>query len=103
MALMVGGSVMRDASGDVNDLWNIFNNSYTALSSSNTTNETTESSIIVNSNQIVWSIYSTKFNCTGNCQYGSHNSFQVFFFKLCKNKKHKYLNFILKYKFYVIS
>ncbi|KAG9430123.1 bumetanide-sensitive sodium-(potassium)-chloride cotransporter [Apis mellifera carnica] len=77
MALMVGGSVMRDASGDVNDLWNIFNSSYAALSSSNTTNETTESSIIVNSNQIVWSIYSTKFNCTGNCQYGSHNSFQV--------------------------
>ncbi|OAD57765.1 Bumetanide-sensitive sodium-(potassium)-chloride cotransporter [Eufriesea mexicana] len=47
MALMVGGSVMRDASGDVNDL------------------------------HVIWSLYGTKFNCTENCSYGGHNSFQV--------------------------
>ncbi|XP_060811351.1 bumetanide-sensitive sodium-(potassium)-chloride cotransporter [Bombus pascuorum] len=78
MALMVGGTVIRDASGDINDLWNIFNSSYTALSSLNATNETTESSIAtLNTSEIVWSMYGTKFNCTGHCLYGSHNSFQV--------------------------
>lgn len=78
MALMVGGSVMRDASGDVNDLWNIFNSSYTALSSLNGTNETTEFPIVtVNNSNVIWSIYGTKFNCTENCPYGGHNSFQV--------------------------
>lgn len=78
MALMVGGTVMRDASGDINDLWNIFNSSYTALSSLNATNETTESPIAtLNTSEIVWSMYGTKFNCTGHCLYGSHNSFQV--------------------------
>ncbi|XP_043523136.1 bumetanide-sensitive sodium-(potassium)-chloride cotransporter [Frieseomelitta varia] len=78
MAFMVGGAVVRDASGDVNDLWNIFNSSYTSLSSLNMTNETTKSSIAtVNTSEIVWSMYGTKFNCTGNCPYGSHNSFQV--------------------------
>ncbi|KOX69963.1 Bumetanide-sensitive sodium-(potassium)-chloride cotransporter [Melipona quadrifasciata] len=39
MAFMVGGAVVRDASGDVNDLWNVFNSSYTSLSSLNATNE----------------------------------------------------------------
>ncbi|XP_068978847.1 bumetanide-sensitive sodium-(potassium)-chloride cotransporter [Bombus flavifrons] len=78
MALMVGGTVMRDASGDINDLWNIFNSSYTALSSLNATNETTESPIAtLNTSEIVWSKYGTKFNCTGHCLYGSHNSFQA--------------------------
>lgn len=85
---MVGGSVVRDASGDVNDLWNIFNSSYTNLSSLNTTNETTESPIAtVNTSEIVWSMYGTKFNCTGNCPYGSHNSFQVFLLNVCKRCK----------------
>ncbi|KOC64235.1 Bumetanide-sensitive sodium-(potassium)-chloride cotransporter [Habropoda laboriosa] len=50
MTFMVGGTVARDASGDVNDLWNTFN---------------------------IWTKYGTKFNCTGNCPYGSQNSFQV--------------------------
>lgn len=78
MAFMVGGAVTRDASGDVNDLWNIFNNSYTALSNLNAVNETTEVLIdTLNSSQIAWSKYGTKFNCTGNCPYGSHNNFQV--------------------------
>ncbi|XP_026672114.1 bumetanide-sensitive sodium-(potassium)-chloride cotransporter [Ceratina calcarata] len=76
MALMVGASVMRDASGDVNDLWTVFNSSYAGLSSFNASNETTEIPIATQ-NQIAWSRYGTKFNCTGNCQYGSHNSFQV--------------------------
>ena len=80
MAFMVGGTVIRDASGDVNDLWNVFNNSYSALSAfNNASNESTESTTIAaeHSSQIVWSMYGTKFNCTGNCPYGSHNSFQV--------------------------
>ena len=81
MALMVGGSVSRDASGDVNDLWNVYNSSYSVLSSFNATNETAESPIatanLLNSSQITWTAYGTKFNCTGNCTYGSHNSFQV--------------------------
>ncbi|KAK9298693.1 hypothetical protein QLX08_008060 [Tetragonisca angustula] len=78
MAFMVGGAVVRDASGDIDDLWNIFNSSYTSLSILSTTNETTESPIAtVNTSEIVWSMYGTKFNCTGNCPYGSHNSFQV--------------------------
>ncbi|CAD1473390.1 unnamed protein product, partial [Heterotrigona itama] len=79
MALMVGGAVVRDASGNVTDLWNIFNSSYTSLSSLNATNETTESPIAtVNTSEIVWSMYGTKFNCTGRkCNYGSQNSFQV--------------------------
>ena len=80
MAFMVGGTVIRDASGDVNDLWNVFNNSYSALSAfNNASNESTESTTIAaeHSSQIAWSLYGTKFNCTGNCPYGSHNSFQV--------------------------
>ncbi|XP_076640567.1 sodium chloride cotransporter 69 isoform X1 [Colletes latitarsis] len=79
MALMVGGSVMRDASGNVNDLSNVFNNSYTTISPFNASNETTEITTIatINTSEIVWSMYGTKFNCTGNCPYGSHNSFQV--------------------------
>nr|XP_034182937.1 bumetanide-sensitive sodium-(potassium)-chloride cotransporter [Osmia lignaria]XP_034182938.1 bumetanide-sensitive sodium-(potassium)-chloride cotransporter [Osmia lignaria]XP_034182940.1 bumetanide-sensitive sodium-(potassium)-chloride cotransporter [Osmia lignaria] len=81
MALMVGGTVSRDASGDVNDLWNVYNSSYNVLSSFNATNETAESPIatanLLNSSQITWTAYGTKFNCTGNCTYGSHNSFQV--------------------------
>ncbi|XP_076232956.1 sodium chloride cotransporter 69 isoform X2 [Calliopsis andreniformis] len=80
MALMVGGTVIRDASGDVNDLWNVFNHSYAALSTfNNTSNDSTESVTMTAEypSQIVWSAYGTKFNCTGNCSYGSHNSFQV--------------------------
>ncbi|CAK9815935.1 Bumetanide-sensitive sodium-(potassium)-chloride cotransporter [Anthophora quadrimaculata] len=78
MALMVGGTVIRDASGDVNDLWNTFNSSYAALSNLNATNDTTEIPITtVDPTQIVWTKYGTKFNCTGNCPYGSQNSFQV--------------------------
>ncbi|XP_076393216.1 sodium chloride cotransporter 69 [Megachile rotundata] len=82
MAFMVGGTVVRDASGDVNDLWNVYNSSYNVLSSFNVTNQTAESPIatddnLLNPSQLTWSMYGTKFNCTGNCPYGSHNSFQV--------------------------
>lgn len=88
---------MRDASGDINDLWNIFNSSYTALSSLNATNETTESPIAtLNTSEIVWSMYGTKFNCTGHCLYGSHNSFQVFLLTVSNQRNaNEYLIFIL--------
>lgn len=80
MAFMVGGTVMRDASGDVNDLWTTYNSSLTALSMLSADNDTAleNSTVIVeNINRTSWSIYGTNFNCTTKCQYGSHNSFEV--------------------------
>ncbi|KAL6255261.1 hypothetical protein P5V15_013599 [Pogonomyrmex californicus] len=79
MAIMVGGTVMRDASGNVADLWTTYNNSLLALSMSGADNDTTidNSTIIENLNHTSWSIYGTAFNCTPECKYGSHNSFEV--------------------------
>lgn len=80
MAFMVGGSVMRDASGDVNDIWNVFNSSLATVSTFNDTRNDSMESVTMAaeySSPIVWSAYGTKFNCTGNCSYGSQNSFQV--------------------------
>ncbi|KAK2585480.1 hypothetical protein KPH14_010136 [Odynerus spinipes] len=78
MAIMVGGSVMRDASGDINDLRTTINNSY-VQSLLDIRNDTSEGNftIIGNLSETVWSVYGTKFNCTSGCNYGSHNSFQV--------------------------
>lgn len=79
MAVMVGATVMRDATGDVNDLWTTFNTSIPVLSFLGANNDTAENTIpTVNISQPIWSVYGTKFNCTGGgCAYGSHNSFQV--------------------------
>ncbi|XP_043285167.1 bumetanide-sensitive sodium-(potassium)-chloride cotransporter [Venturia canescens] len=62
MAFMIGGSVLRDASGNVTDL----------LSHVATENLTSGEAL-----DRPWSIYGTDFNCTNSCPYGSHNSFQV--------------------------
>lgn len=61
MAVVVGATVLRDATGDVADLLTNFTNS----------NETTYSEMDVK--------FGVQFNCTGvgSCKYGSHNSFQV--------------------------
>lgn len=79
MAIMVGATVIRDASGDVNDLWTTYN-SFSALSvlgANNSTAIENNTAIIENANR-TWSMYRTAFNCTGGCKYGSHNSFEVF-------------------------
>ncbi|XP_033219683.1 bumetanide-sensitive sodium-(potassium)-chloride cotransporter [Belonocnema kinseyi] len=80
MAVMVGGSVMRDASGNITDIFSVYNTSVlrSIVSLENQTiveNETYVEPIP----EKVWSIYGTSFNCTApnNCPYGSHNSFQV--------------------------
>ncbi|XP_012217293.1 bumetanide-sensitive sodium-(potassium)-chloride cotransporter [Linepithema humile] len=74
MAIMVGGTVIRDASGNVNDLWETYNGSFPGLSILDISNDTAiENSTVVNR---TW-IYGTAFNCTSGCKYGSHNSFEV--------------------------
>ncbi|XP_046626478.1 bumetanide-sensitive sodium-(potassium)-chloride cotransporter [Neodiprion virginianus] len=93
MIVMVGASVLRDASGNVTDLISsvtespILNSSVTETiivfqNASTIENET--STIVENMTNPIknavdrsWSIYGTSFNCTGGCAYGSHNSFQV--------------------------
>nr|XP_050849728.1 bumetanide-sensitive sodium-(potassium)-chloride cotransporter isoform X1 [Vespula vulgaris]XP_050849729.1 bumetanide-sensitive sodium-(potassium)-chloride cotransporter isoform X1 [Vespula vulgaris]XP_050849730.1 bumetanide-sensitive sodium-(potassium)-chloride cotransporter isoform X1 [Vespula vulgaris]XP_050849731.1 bumetanide-sensitive sodium-(potassium)-chloride cotransporter isoform X1 [Vespula vulgaris]XP_050849732.1 bumetanide-sensitive sodium-(potassium)-chloride cotransporter isofo len=79
MAIMVGGSVMRDASGDINDLRTTVNNSYVVQSFLDVRNDTSEENVTIvgNWNETIWSVYGTKFNCTSGCNYGTHNSFQV--------------------------
>jgi len=79
MAIMVGATVMRDASGNINDLWTIYNNSLSVLlATNNATTAIGNSTVITNDDdQIPWSIYGTAFNCTTKCNYGSHNSFEV--------------------------
>lgn len=76
---MVGGSVMRDASGNIMDLFNIYNGSILRAmggleNQTSIENETYFESIP----EKTWSIYGTSFNCTPpNCPFGTHNSFQV--------------------------
>ena len=68
---MTGATVIRDASGNLTDLIEIFNSSV-EMSSNNYSNNA-----IVDT-QRNWSEYGTDFNCTiGTCKYGSQNSFQV--------------------------
>lgn len=76
---MVGGTVMRDATGDVNDLWTTYNSSLTALLGivNDTTIENSTVRAFESSNRTSWSIYGTDFNCTAGCQYGSQNSAEV--------------------------
>ncbi|XP_074110335.1 sodium chloride cotransporter 69 [Cotesia typhae] len=96
MAAMVGGSVLRQASGNVSDLLIMSNQTEILL---NSTNILFNSSLrledinrINNNNSIsnysidnlngtdrLWSNYGTVFKCadTNTCKYGSHNSFQV--------------------------
>uniref|UniRef100_A0A0C9QA88 NKCL_1 protein n=1 Tax=Fopius arisanus TaxID=64838 RepID=A0A0C9QA88_9HYME len=79
MAAMVGGTVMRDASGNLADLIELANNSVVLLNTTilpNTSmmvNSTVESLSVSGIN---WT-YGRSFNCTGGCKYGSHNSYQV--------------------------
>ncbi|XP_035736946.1 bumetanide-sensitive sodium-(potassium)-chloride cotransporter-like isoform X3 [Vespa mandarinia] len=79
MAIMVGGSVMRDASGDINDLRTTVNNSYVVQSFFDVRNDTSEENVTIAGNwsETIWSVYDTKFNCTSGCNYGTHNSFEV--------------------------
>lgn len=80
MAIMVGGTVMRDASGNIADLWTTYNSSLLALSVSGADNDTAieNSTVIENVTRTSWSTYGTDFNCTAGCEYGSHNSFEVY-------------------------
>ncbi|XP_043502652.1 bumetanide-sensitive sodium-(potassium)-chloride cotransporter [Polistes fuscatus] len=79
MAIMVGGSVMRDASGNITDIRTTVNNSYVVQSLLDVSNDTSAENLTIteNWNETIWSIYDTKFNCTSGCNYGTHNSFQV--------------------------
>ncbi|XP_024870405.1 bumetanide-sensitive sodium-(potassium)-chloride cotransporter [Temnothorax curvispinosus] len=78
MAIMVGGTVMRDASGNVTDLWTTYNSSLLALSMLGADNDTEiENSTVIENITRSWSVYGTDFNCTAGCKYGSHNSFEV--------------------------
>ncbi|XP_011171411.1 bumetanide-sensitive sodium-(potassium)-chloride cotransporter [Solenopsis invicta] len=78
MAIMIGGSVMRDATGNVTDLWTTYNNSLSALSFLDIDNATMiENNTIIENINRTWSVYGTDFNCTAGCKYGSHNSFEV--------------------------
>ncbi|XP_014216505.1 bumetanide-sensitive sodium-(potassium)-chloride cotransporter isoform X2 [Copidosoma floridanum] len=72
MAVMVGATVMRDASGDVSDLYDAFNASSAKMPSPNGT-------ALDDQAARSWSIYGTDFNCTStrSCAYGTQNSFQV--------------------------
>lgn len=76
---MVGGTVMRDATGNVTDLWTTYNSSFLALSMTGADNDTAieNSTVIENVTRTSWSVYGTDFNCTAGCKYGSHNSFEV--------------------------
>jgi len=82
MAIMVGATVMRDASGNINDLWTIYNNSLSILLATNNATTAIENNTVITNDddQILWSIYGTAFNCSTalKCNYGSHNSFEVF-------------------------
>lgn len=79
MAIMVGGTVMRDATGNVTDLWTTYNSSLLALSMPGADNDTAieNSTVIETVTRTSWSIYGTDFNCTTGCKYGTHNSFEV--------------------------
>lgn len=81
MALTIGASVTRQASGNITDLLIYQNNSQALLNDTVVINNFT-----INNNSSYHtfdmrkhdsSIYGTLFNCTDNCKYGSHNSFQV--------------------------
>ena len=78
---MVGGSVMRDASGNINDLFNIYNTSVLRSIVGLENNTIVENETVLESiPEKTWSIYGTAFNCTPpHCPYGTHNSFQVHF------------------------
>ncbi|XP_011267934.2 bumetanide-sensitive sodium-(potassium)-chloride cotransporter [Camponotus floridanus] len=79
IAIIVGSTVMRDASGNVNDLWAIYNSFSTLsiLGADNSTAIENNTNIIESANR-TWSVYQTAFNCTGgSCNYGTHNSFEV--------------------------
>jgi hypothetical protein len=72
MAVMVGATVMRDASGDISDLMNVLN-----ASSTLSLNDSIMPTLSENQTRN-WSPYGTDFNCTTKrCDYGSQNSFQV--------------------------
>lgn len=78
MAIMVGGAVMRDASGNITDLWTTYNSSLLTLSMPDANNDTIiENSTVIENVTRTWSVYGTDFNCTAGCKYGSHNSFEV--------------------------
>lgn len=63
---------MRDASGDVSDLVDVFNESTRSL-----LNEST-SSMLLENQTTTWKSYGTNFSCLPEqCAYGSQNSFQV--------------------------
>lgn len=77
MALTIGTSVLRQASGDLSDLQTyqntsqvLFNDSTVVLNITNTSSYQTINVKNLNS-------FGTLFNCTGNCKFGTHNSFQV--------------------------
>ncbi|KAK0180491.1 hypothetical protein PV327_006127 [Microctonus hyperodae] len=77
MAVMVGATVMRDASGNITDLitTDMFVNF--TISSFNSSIIKKSSNEYLNVTSTVGNTYGTKFNCTGSCKYGTHNSFQV--------------------------
>ncbi|XP_032675841.1 bumetanide-sensitive sodium-(potassium)-chloride cotransporter [Odontomachus brunneus] len=77
MALMVGGTIMRDATGDVNDLWTVYNSSLMRGIVNDTVIENSTVLADESINRTSWSIYGTDFNCTAGCQYGSQNSAEV--------------------------
>lgn len=94
MVVMVGATVLRDASGNVTDLlssvteYPILDNTTVAetiVLIQNATIFENQTSIILENGTVpignvtekTWSIYGTAFNCTKGCVYGSHNSFQV--------------------------
>ncbi|XP_024941406.1 bumetanide-sensitive sodium-(potassium)-chloride cotransporter isoform X2 [Cephus cinctus] len=81
MAFMVGASVLRDASGNLQDLQNLFNDSRIFQSVADIRNYTilqeNDTHVSWNHTERAWSIYGTDFNCSRNCTHGSHNNFQV--------------------------
>ncbi|XP_018059118.1 PREDICTED: bumetanide-sensitive sodium-(potassium)-chloride cotransporter [Atta colombica] len=77
MAIMVGGTVMRDATGNITDLWT-YNSSLLAMPFGADNDTAIENSTVIeNVTRTSWSIYGTDFNCTAGCKYGTHNSFEV--------------------------
>ncbi|XP_058809410.1 bumetanide-sensitive sodium-(potassium)-chloride cotransporter isoform X2 [Phymastichus coffea] len=72
IALMVGATVVRDATGDTFDLLQVFNRSIRS-----SFDRATLASFSENFNRD-WTTYATDFNCSLKaCPYGSQNSFQV--------------------------
>ncbi|XP_012268640.2 bumetanide-sensitive sodium-(potassium)-chloride cotransporter isoform X2 [Athalia rosae] len=96
MVVMVGASVLRDASGNVTDLISfvtespILNSTVTetviAIHTASVFENETSTAILENvtmtpvenlTDTRTFSIYGTNFNCSKGCAYGAHNSFQV--------------------------